>query len=413
VLGRILNLNFKEGRTFDPEGDWYLPGDFFDDAYLRIYDRSRLRMVSFEQEFKEAADYTMSYPALTQMVGTWESYKAVNGKLDFTDMLLKFLQVGETPRLELLIVDEAQDLTPLQWAVVRRLMETTKETYFAGDDDQAIHTWAGVDIKLFLGSSDDKKILDQSFRIPRKVYDLAETVVQRIHVRQPKFWMPTDCEGSVSFHMDRRTVPLEQGSWTLMARTNFQVNELAKSLREDGVFYSRGRQRSVSLPLSQGIESWFRLMKGETLTKDEVKALMKRLPKSGKRKALMSGATAALDTGDPEGQYSLELLQKDYGLLINSGGVEVFGLTDDEEIYIRSLLREGVKLTEDPKIKLSTVHAMKGGEDDNIMLLTDSTRNCALSPDQDSECRVWYTGITRTKENLHVVESNRKYRYQI
>jgi superfamily I DNA/RNA helicase len=56
---------------------------------------------------------------------------------------------------------------------------------------------------------------------------------------------------------------------------------------------------------------------------------------------------------------------------------------------------------------------MKGGEDDNIMLLTDSTRNCALSQDQDSESRVWYTGITRTKENLHVVESNRKYRYQI
>ena len=413
ALGRILHLSFREGRTIDPEDDWIMPGEVFDDNYLRIYDRSRLRMVSLEQEFKESADYDMSYPALLQMVGTWENYKSANGKLDFTDMLIKFLEVGETPRLELLIVDEAQDLTPLQWAVVRRLMETAKETFFAGDDDQAIHTWAGVDIKLFLGSSDDKKILDQSFRIPRKVHALADSVVKRIHVRQSKFWMPTDHEGSVSFHMDRRTVPLDQGSWTLMARTNFQVNELAKSLREDGVFYSRGSQRSVSLPLSQGIDAWFRLLKGEMLTKDEVKALMKRLPKIGKRKALTSGAMAALDTGDPEGRYSLELLQRDYGLLINGGGVEVFGLSDDEEIYIRSLLREGVKLTEDPRIKLATIHSMKGGEDDNIMLLTDSTRNCALSPDQDSEGRVWYTGITRTKENLHVVESNRKYRYQI
>jgi hypothetical protein len=213
--------------------------------------------------------------------------------------------------------------------------------------------------------------------------------------------------------MDRRTVPLDQGSWTIMARTNFQVNELAKSLREDGVFFQRGNMRSVSLPLSQGIDAWFRLLKGEMLTKEEVKALMKRLPKIGKHKALTSGAMAALDTGDPEGRYSLELLQRDYGLLINGGGVEVFGLTDDEEIYIRSLLREGVKLTEDPRIKIATIHSMKGGEDDNIMLLTDSTRNCALSQDQDSESRVWYTGITRTKENLHVVESNRKYRYQI
>jgi hypothetical protein len=390
-----------------------MPGEVFDDDYLRIYDRSRLRMVSLEQEFKESADYDMSYPALLQMVGTWENYKAANGKLDFTDMLIKFLQIGETPRLELLIVDEAQDLTPLQWAVVRRLMETAKETYFAGDDDQAIHTWAGVDIKLFLGSSDDKQILNQSFRIPQKVHALANSVVQRIHIRQPKLWMPTEHEGSVSFHMDRRTVPLDQGSWTIMARTNFQVNELAKSLREDGVFFQRGNVRSVSLPLSQGIDAWFRLLKGEMLTKDEVKALMKRLPKIGKHKALTSGAMAALDTGDPEGRYSLELLQRDYGLLINGGGVEVFDLSEDEEIYIRSLLREGVKLTEDPRIKIATIHSMKGGEDDNIMLLTDSTRNCALSQDQDSESRVWYTGVTRTKENLHVVESNRKYRYQI
>lgn len=413
ALGRILHLNFKEGRVFDPEEDWVMPGDVFDDAYLRIYDRARLRMVPLEQEFKETADYTLSFQALMQMVGTWESYKRVKGKLDFTDMLIKFIEIGETPRLELLIVDEAQDLTPLQWAVVRRLMETAKETYFAGDDDQAIHTWAGVDIKLFLNSSSDYKVLNQSFRIPKKVHALADSVVQRIHVRQPKFWMPTDREGSVSFHMDRHTVPMDQGSWTIMARTNFQVNELAKSLREDGVFFRRGNMRSISLPLSQGIDAWFRLLKGEMLTKDEVKALMKRLPKIGKHKALTSGAMAALDTGDPEGRYSLELLQKDYGLLINGGGVEVFGLTEDEEIYIRSLLRGGVNLLEDPRIKISTVHAMKGGEDDNIMMLTDSTRNCALSSDQDSEHRVWYTGFTRTKENLHVVESYRKYRYQV
>lgn len=413
TLGRMLNMNFKDGRVIDPEDDWVMPGEVFNDDYLRIYDRSRLRMVPLEKEFNESGTYELFYPALLQIVGTWENYKSTHCKLDFTDMLLKFIQIGEPPRLELLIVDEAQDLTPLQWAVVRRLMENSKDVYFAGDDDQAIHAWAGVDIKLFLNASDNYRVLEQSFRLPRKVHDLADRVVRRINVRKKKFWMPVDRDGSVSFHMDRNTVPLDQGSWTIMARTNFQVSELAKDLREDGVFYQRGSQRSVSLALAQALDAWNRLVAGQSLTKEEVKMMMKRLPKIGKKKALNSGAMAALETGDPLGQYSMKLLQDDYGLLIHSGGVEVFGLSEDEEVYIRSLQRRNLNLTQEPSIKISTIHAMKGGEDDNIMLLTDSTRNCSTSQDQDNEHRVYYVGITRTKENLHVVESSKKYRYEI
>ena len=122
---------------------------------------------------------------------------------------------------------------------------------------------------------------------------------------------------------------------------------------------------------------------------------------------------AALETGDPEGRYSLGLLQADYGLLIEGGGVEIFNLSYDDEVYIRSLQRRGTNLMEDPKVKISTIHKMKGGEDDNIMLLTDSTRACTTSPDQDNEHRTAYVGITRAKENLHVIESSRKYRYTI
>jgi len=412
-LGRMLNMNFKDAKTFDPEDDWVMPGEVFNDDYLRIYDRSRLRMVSLEKEFNDSGNYELFYPALLQVVGTWENYKTVNLRLDFTDMLSQFLVIGEPPKLDLLIIDEAQDLTPLQWAVVRRLMENAKEVYFAGDDDQAIHAWAGVDIKLFLNSSDDHSTLAQSFRLPRTVFDLADRVVRRINVRQPKVWRPVDRDGSVNFHMDRHTVQLDKGSWTIMARTNFQVNELSKEMREDGVFYKRGSQRSVSMSMAQALDVWSRLGKGETVSKDDAKLLMKRLPKIGKRRALSSGAMAALETGDPEGRYSMQLLQDDYGLLVNSGGVEVFALSEDDEVYIRSLQRRGINLLEEPSIKLSTIHAMKGGEDDNIMLLTDSTRNCSMSQDQDNEHRVFYVGISRAKENLHVVESSKKYRYEI
>lgn len=413
ALGRILGLNFSGGADVRPDGDWILPGDAFHDSYLTIADRAAMRMLPLEEEFRQSATHDLHYSALTQIVGTMENYKRMTHRLSFTDMLLQYVQIGEAPCLELLIIDEAQDLVPLQWAVVRKLMERAEEVYFVGDDDQAIHAWAGVDIQLFLNASENKTVLTQSFRLPKAVHALCDRIVRRIDVRQPKVWYPTEREGSVHFHMDRHTVPLDQGSWTVMARTNYQVSELANVMREDGYFFRRGDQRSVSMELSVALDAWTRLGKGESVTKDQAKALYKRLPKTGKRKALTGGAMAALETGDPEGRYSLDLLVNDYGLTVNQGDLEVFDLSFDETVYIRSLLRRGTNLLEEPKIKLSTIHGMKGGEDQKIMLLTDSTKNCATAYDQDNEHRVFYTGASRAKEELHVIESSRKYRYII
>ena len=58
------------------------------------------------------------------------------------------------PKLEILIVDEAQDLVPLQWWMVLKLSENAEKIYFAGDDDLAIHEWAGVNLDLFMRCSE-------------------------------------------------------------------------------------------------------------------------------------------------------------------------------------------------------------------------------------------------------------------
>ena len=47
----------------------------------------------------------------------------------------------------------------------------------------------------------------------------------------------------------------------------------------------------------------------------------------------------------------------------------------------------------------------KGGEEDNVVLLTDLTHNTKKSYDknQDDETRLFYVGATRTKEHLHII----------
>ena len=95
---------------------------------------------------------------------------------------------------------------------------------------------------------------------------------------------------------------------------------------------------------------------------------------------------------------------------------DVFTLLSPKEIsYIRAMLRRGEKITKEPRIKLSTIHAAKGGEATNVVLLTDITNRVYKNYQQnpDDENRVFYVGVTRTKENLYLIEPKTTRCYQL
>ena len=66
-----------------------------------------------------------------------------------------------------------------------------------------------------------------------------------------------------------------------------------------------------------------------------------------------------------------------------------------------------------PKINVSTIHKVKGGEADNVILLTDVAKKTALTLDlmPDSEHRVFYVGITRAKKSVTIVKPQTKRFY--
>ena len=115
--------------------------------YLTIINRAAMRRVSLEEEFRITADYDLHFPLVEKLSAMYTSYKSETGKHDFTDMILTMVEQGTAPTLDLLIVDEAQDLTPLQWEQVKLLRNNAKRTYYAGDDDQAIFRYTGVDVR--------------------------------------------------------------------------------------------------------------------------------------------------------------------------------------------------------------------------------------------------------------------------
>jgi superfamily I DNA/RNA helicase len=79
------------------------------------------------------------------------------------------------------------------------------------------------------------------------------------------------------------------------------------------------------------------------------------------------------------------------------------GIAPDEREYLRSCLRNGEKFSGKPRISISTIHQSKGGEADNVVLLTDMGRLSFENSHRDEENRVWYVAVTRTRQNLFIV----------
>ena len=72
-------------------------------------------------------------------------------------------------------------------------------------------------------------------------------------------------------------------------------------------------------------------------------------------------------------------------------------------------------LDADARIWVSTIHAIKGGEEDNVILCLDLGDKVIKSMNQsqdkkDEEHRVWYVAYTRAKNNLYKFILNNKER---
>jgi len=77
-------------------------------------------------------------------------------------------------------------------------------------------------------------------------------------------------------------------------------------------------------------------------------------------------------------------------------------------------LRRGESLTQ-PRIKISTIHGVKGGEADNVVVLTDLSYRVyqKYCTDPDDESRVFYVAVTRAKERLYIISPDTNMFFEI
>ena len=370
---------------------------------LSLINLARLTRQPLRQTYNESEiDHT--WLEVNYVAEAYQTYKERDDLRDFTDLLELFLKSIEEvcPEFELCFVDEAQDLSPLQWEIAHALDKRTKRFYVAGDDDQAIYRWAGAQVSQFINLEGGSEVLEQSYRIPRSVHQLAEKVAHRITNRFPKRYLPRTEEGSVQYINNVDELEMATENWLIMAQANYMLSPVVEELKHMGFLFERNGYRSISEKVSLAVNGWEQLRKGKSVSVDTARAIYSFLSGNGLHVARGKKNIKL----DEEARLTLEELQTNHGLLIGEDLIwhqALDRLPDADKVYITAILKSGEKFNAKPRIKLSTIHGTKGGEAANVVLFTDLSPAALRHRDHNDLHRVFYVGITRTMENLFLV----------
>ena len=372
-----------------------------DNAILSEINLARIRGVDLRTHYnKSGMDIEWFYFEFVERA--FRRFKAAHMLMDFTDLIERLLEQTERlPSLNVLIVDEAQDMSRLQWNLVKALESKADRTFIAGDDDQAVFTWAGADVQSFLSHSGEVKILRHSYRVPAKVHELADRIVNRIQNRQPKTWTPREEQGQIIYYNHFEHIDISEGQWLVMAATNYMLNDMHEWIKSQGLLFERHGHRSIADSVVTAVVGWERLRKGEEINFEVLKKVYKGLPADSVKRGFKS-----LKTAEPDQMYSMQKLKDSHGLLTDVIWHEALTkIAEESRDYLISVLKRGTKLTDQAPIQLSTIHGAKGGEADNVLLLTDLSPKFAkdYAKNADEINRLLYVGVTRTRQSLHIV----------
>jgi superfamily I DNA/RNA helicase len=247
------------------------------------------------------------------------------------------------------------------------------------------------------------------------VHPLAERVVRRIKRRVTKKYLPRTDRGNVEHIARAEMVDFSEGSWLVLAQAAYFLSDITADLRSRGYLFNYRGRRSISESLSDAVNGWEQLRKGKQVTGKTARTIYNYMSVNDRVKRGFKKLPAL----DDDEMVTLDELIAHHGLLANVDMIwhmAMDKMPSADRAYITALLRRGEKFNAEPRINLSTIHGSKGGEADNVVLFTEispaASKAAELSPDDLH--RVFYVGITRTKQNLYLVEPDDATRsYQI
>lgn len=305
-------------------------------------------------------------------------------------------RIGKT----VLVVDEAQDMSSEEFALVRALMSVNEEmrVIAVGDDDQNIYEFRGSDSNYMRQLlADDKSTfveMTENYRSTQHVVAFANAFVKGIHNRMKQTPILSMCkdEGTVvvthhaSHIMFQRVVSdlLRQrnsGTISVLTHTNEEAVILVALLRKHGL-------RSKLIQSMDGFRFWnmaeVRLFLKYIERDTHTPIVTDEVWNEAKRKTFQAYATSS---SLPYLKRCIELFEK-----INKAKY----LTDFKELVFESTTEDFCD-TSDADVVVSTIHKSKGCEFDDVYMLVSQPQHVT-----DSEMRRYYVGMTRARKRLFI-----------
>jgi superfamily I DNA/RNA helicase len=297
--------------------------------------------------------------------------------------------------------------------------------YVVGDPFQAIYGFAGSSADCFMAwPAEKEKIMPKSWRCPKAVLELGERCLRRMFRGYfDRGIAPADHSGSVQEVPsidDIVNMVDPSGDWLLIARTNFQATRLFASMIQAGKPAKWTTAPSGLTNRNSGLAALYRLEKGEPITGAQWARALDLLPQREKdgNAVVTRGTKSKWKKAEEAGQWDLIFPNE----LDKVGATEYLvkaiqtgdwvGLVDHGRPWRESAMKHGVELSCEPRVRVGTIHSVKGAEAENVALLTTTSQRVQIGSEDaaqhDEECRIAYVGVTRAKKNLYVVNEGKR-----
>lgn len=211
---------------------------------LEAYDSLRNKGRSFSAASEEASAFLLcDWDTFCELIRRYEAKKQQESKMDYEDMqtlLLRLLEEGRFPsrlrkRFSYFLVDEFQDINPVQNRILRYLSSSLDNVFAVGDEDQSIYGFRGAEpaqMLTFPNEHPGTQIvrMTKNFRSVPAVVALSSRLIRHNRMRYDKELLamrPASGEPSV-----------ELISASTREREAFAVRDkLAEWHRRDGIRY--------------------------------------------------------------------------------------------------------------------------------------------------------------------------------
>ena len=401
----------------------------------------------------------------------YEQRMKEEGLVDFDDLLLEVLrfleQGGRLPgseRFQYLLVDEFQDISPVQYRLIQAWGALGKEVFVIGDPDQSIYGFRGSDARCFdVLQKDFPEMetirLEENYRSTRQILSSAQQVIshnpgapRRLHAARgegcPVRLVRAGSEMAEAIFVAREInrliggidmVDVQEGKRNredenirsfsdiaVLYRTHRQAELLETCLKKEGIpFQVAGREDYLRDPLVRGTLQFFESLRNPAHLAARTEAIRllwgteledlgeqiygkqaeKYRPQINRERPvkLLGAWMEELDQGSLKAMEKLVDLARCYSSMEELLDTVVFG----EEGDVR---RMGEQARVAGCVTLMTLHGSKGLEFPVVILYGVKKGMLPLegggrAADPEEERRLFFVGMTRAREELVITTS--------